>query len=176
MGPGGVIIDSKVLGSSGSTGTGLPQSTMRLSTPGSEADPSGQARADGRTPNRPVGNTGGAIAGVASMSEEASIRIWNDQTTYDMWEFIYNFRTDPIAMAGPLGQQQQPPGQPQGQGQTQGQVPPNQQQPPGFPPGQTNPFGGGPTGPGSLPGRGAPIGIPPVPDGSPNQPGLPRRF
>ena len=171
VGPGGVITDSKVMGGASGTTTGLPQSTMRFSNPGGDA--SGQARADGRNPDRPAPNLGGgAIAGVASMSEEQSIRIWNDQTTYDKWEFIYNFRTDPIAMAGPLGQQQggnpQPPPNPINPPGTGSQTPPPMPRP-----GQFNPFGAG-----GMPGRGAPFGIPPgAGTGSnPNQPDPPRRF
>lgn len=199
IGPGGTFPDSKVLTSSGTVNTGLTPSTMTLSNPGAPLGPapgeskdiSQQGSADGRTPNRQAQSVGGAIAGVASFSEQSSIRIWNEQTSYDKWEFIYNYRNDPIAMAGPMGQQQQPGGQPTGglpptgRGTTgPGGAPSN----PGFgapptslPPGTGNPFGGGPNNPGgagSIPGRGLPFGIPPGAGtgGNPTQPGDPRRF
>ena len=45
----------------------------------------------------PIG--GGPIAGVASLSEDTSIRKIKDYTEYDKWEFIYDYRSDPVAMA-----------------------------------------------------------------------------
>lgn len=182
MGPGGTFPDSKLLGTGGgSATTGLPPSAMQLGSAG-DKDITEQGSSDRPNPDRPASTLGGAIAGVASYSEEKSIRIWNEQDSYDKWEFIYNFRNDPIAMGGPLGQQLQggQGGQPQGAGsppQVGGPQPLPGNQPPGFPtvpPGQGSPFGGG----GNFPGRGAPIGIRPVPGqgASPSQPDPNRRF
>ena len=42
---------------------------------------------------------GGGIAGVASQSTEGSIKVFNGYRQHDDWEFIYNFRWDPIGVA-----------------------------------------------------------------------------
>ena len=42
---------------------------------------------------------GGGIAGVASQSTEGSIKVFNGYRQHDEWEFIYNFRWDPIGVA-----------------------------------------------------------------------------
>ena len=126
--------------------------------------------AGGGTSNTPSSNTtssqsgsnpspiigGGAIAGVASLSEDSSIRVIKTYNSYDKWEFIYDYRADPVAMASAAGatgaqpapQQGTPPG---------GAAPgtPNVTPPGAFPPpmpplvapgsttapGQPNPFG-----------------------------------
>ncbi len=54
---------------------------------------------------------GGGIAGVASQSTEGSIKVFNGYSQHDDWEFIYNFRWDPIgvaALAKITGAQNQP--------------------------------------------------------------------
>lgn len=45
---------------------------------------------------------GGGIAGVASTAEAESIMVYNDRTKYNEWEFVYDFRKDPLKM-GQLG-------------------------------------------------------------------------
>ena len=70
---------------------------------------------------------GGGIAGVASQSTEGSIKVFNGYRQHDDWEFIYNFRWDPIgvaALAKITGVQNQPaaPTQPPAQ-QQQRQTP-----------------------------------------------------
>jgi hypothetical protein len=45
------------------------------------------------------------LAGVASNLEEDSIKVYNDRTKYNEWEFLYDPRTDRFAMAaGQMGQ------------------------------------------------------------------------
>ena len=108
--------------------------------PGSS--PFGQAT----TGNQQFG--GGAIVGVASMSKEKTIRIYNKKKTYDEWQFIYNPIMDQqnVLLRGPyqpttIGSQQigTPAGQLNGQ-----------QQQNGF--GQQSPFGQQPSGFGQQPG------------------------
>ncbi len=104
---------------------------------------------------------GGAIAGFASLSKDESIKTWNGFSEYAKWEFIYDYRQDPMAVAALqrlTGQQQVQPTP-----QIPGQVPtpnPGQPQPP-------NPFGNPP---GSINFPGAPNqprqpGFPPSPSG-----------
>ena len=153
IGPGGTFPDSKVKGSGTQPGN---LGSLPLSNPGGPLTPpgdiTGQTGVGRNPPDRATGPTfgGGAIAGVASMSEEQSIRTYQDQTTYDMWEFLFDYRTDPLtAAAGGAG------GAGGGAGGTGG---------PGGPAGQGGP--GGPSGPGGFPGRtGAP--------GFPGTPGVP---
>ena len=90
----------------------------------------------------------GAIAGVASMSEERSIKVWNARTYYNEWEFIYDFRADPLgtaaiarstgAVAQPMPQTATQPGAQTTPTPPATQQPPALQQPPvwlGQPPG-----------------------------------------
>ena len=90
------------------------------------------------------GFVGGGIMGVASKSQETSIRIYKEQTRYDMWPFTFNMVNRPGGQ-GPAA------GQPGGPGAQQ----------PGIGPGRggRGPGGRGPTvpggrGPGTGPGRG----------------------
>jgi type II secretory pathway pseudopilin PulG len=53
---------------------------------------------------------GGGIAGVASTAEGESIMVYNERTKYNEWEFVYDFRKDPLRM-GRLGQIGIQPGQ-----------------------------------------------------------------
>jgi type II secretory pathway pseudopilin PulG len=185
IGPGGTFPDSLTGGATQTSGGGTQKTATNLSTVPTTptgarlapqpTDPAMQGSAGRPNPNRPTGPTfgEGAIAGVASMSEQDSIRVWNDQTSYNKWEFIFDYRGDPVAM----GQQQPAPGQP-GPGQPgPGQPAPGQ-------PGSTDPNfspapGPGPNQPGETPSpvrRGfpaPPMGVP-VPPGL-NQPGT-RRF
>ncbi|MBI4443801.1 MAG: hypothetical protein HY649_10550 [Acidobacteria bacterium] len=91
---------------------------------------------------------GGGIAGVASMSEERSIKVWNTRTYYNEWEFIYDFRADPLGTAAiarttggvaqPMPQTATQPGIPASGTAPATQQPPALEQPPvwlGRPPG-----------------------------------------
>lgn len=108
---------------------------------------------------------GGGIAGVASKNEGEAIKIVGGFTHFNEWEFLYDYRTDPLGLAavnrvsgGGQQQQRQQPGGPQGTGQT-----PAGQQPAG-----RNPITGQPIGI-PIPGFGGPGGIPgspvPIPGG-----------
>ncbi len=63
---------------------------------------------------------GGGIAGVASTRDGSGFKVWNGRENYSEWEFIYDFRKDPLMLgamaAGAMQQQQQGtpnvPGQP----------------------------------------------------------------
>src|SRR5208283_377909 len=48
--------------------------------------------------NQTVGQTfgGGAIVGVASVSKDPTIRIYNKKKTYNEWQFIYNLLMDQV--------------------------------------------------------------------------------
>lgn len=45
------------------------------------------------------GGIGGGIAGVASTYEAEGIKVYNDRTKYNEWEFIYDYREDQAARA-----------------------------------------------------------------------------
>lgn len=69
---------------------------------------------------------GGGIAGVASQSTEGSIKVFHGYRQHDDWEFIYNFRWDPIgvaALARITGVQAQTQTQSAAQQQSGGQTP-----------------------------------------------------
>ena len=53
---------------------------------------------------------GGGIAGVASTAEGESIMVYNERTKYNEWEFIYDFRKDPLRVGrmGVVGGQPAP--------------------------------------------------------------------
>jgi type II secretory pathway pseudopilin PulG len=131
---------------------GLPSTVGGTTTGFSGPMPAG-------TPVGLGGQTFGAgIAGVASKSEKTSIRVYNGRQKYNEWEFVYDFRKDPLMMgqagAGGTGQTGQP--------LQPGQMTPGQ---PGFP-GQQFPGQGFPGQPGrpGQPGVGQPgqptIGVP----------------
>jgi len=144
-----------------------PSQTVQNSTPGQ-----GQAGGPASGPNPPGGlgttgsNNGGAqvfgggpVVGVASISREKSIRVFNKKDHYYQWQFIYDPNTDrgcllttpnqpalpgsgtistlqpgapgaPATPGGVGGAQGQPPGNPQGQpGMQPPQMPPDQTQP-----------------------------------------------
>ncbi len=56
------------------------------------------------SPQQQIG--GGGIAGVASQLEAEGIKVYNDRTKYNEWEFTYNPRLDPLAasLTAPGGQ------------------------------------------------------------------------
>jgi len=69
--------------------------------------------------NNPQPGGSAGIAGVASKLEANSIKVYNDRSKYNEWEFIYDPRLDALAaaLAPPVQQQQIPSaGQPGGQG------------------------------------------------------------
>ena len=43
---------------------------------------------------------GGGIAGVASKSEARGIKVYRDRETYNEWEFVYDYRRDPLLVGG----------------------------------------------------------------------------
>lgn len=87
---------------------------------------------------------GGGLAGVASKAEEEGIKVYNERTAYNEWEFVYDIRKD-AAKAAAMGMSGAPgnPGTGIGTGSGTGPVPgPG----PGIPPGPNSPspFGGFP--------------------------------
>jgi type II secretory pathway pseudopilin PulG len=123
------------LGSQGMGGSGFGQSTGSFSpdsNPG--GSPSNTQQSSGFFGQ---GNPGGGtyIVGVASASHKQSIRIWNQKTHYDEWEFIG-------VDLGALGIATSIPGLPQGVGGQPGQG------------GQPNVFGQPPQGNPTTPGQG----------------------
>jgi type II secretory pathway pseudopilin PulG len=167
----------------GGPGSGLgssPSSSVQEKTPNPALSPSANPGANPAQQPRAnllvqTGTTqvfgGGGIAGVASKSEAASIKRWNTYDQYNEWEFIYDYRADPLGLAAVA--------RVSGGAQQQGQVPPQGQAPraPGQPPGPNQPgfpgrfpggpgFPGVPPGPGQQPWPGSFPGVPPSP-GSP---------
>jgi hypothetical protein len=129
-------------GQQGTGGGGFGQSTGGFSldsnSAGSTSSPQENSAFFGE------GNQGGGtfIAGVASTSHKQSIRIWNQKTHYDEWEFIgvdlgaLGISTSipglPQGVSGQPGQGGQPstfgpptPGNPMMPGQNQGMFPPS---------------------------------------------------
>lgn len=130
----------------GGTQTGLPTTVGIATTVGGTT--SGFI-----TPGAGGASFGTGIAGVASKSEKKSIRLYNGRQKYNEWEFVYDFRRDPVlqqqgqqGVPGQTGLPGQPgvPGQPGGFGQQPGQ-------PGGFgqQPGQPGGFGQRPGQPGT---------------------------
>lgn len=119
------------------------------------------------------GTLGGAsfgtgIAGVASKSEKKSIKLFNGRQKYNEWEFVYDFRRDPVLQQqGQQGVPGQPlPGQPGAPGQP-GVMQPGQPGGSGQRPGQPARPGFGQPGFGQ-PGTGLPgFGQQPRPTGPP---------
>lgn len=98
---------------------------------------------------------GAGIAGVASQLEAEGIKIYNDRTKYNEWEFTYDARQDPIAVRMMMQSNQQQQGGPGGRGAQTGPQP-------GTPGSPGNPRGGGNRGPGpGGPGPGGGGGFPP---------------
>ncbi len=88
----------------------------------------------GSTQQQQLGGAG--IAGVASQLEAEGIKVYNDRTKYNEWEFTYDARQDPIAVRMMMQSIQQQQGGPGGRGA------------------QTGPQPGGPGSPGNQGGRG----------------------
>ena len=77
---------------------GLPPGLLPSANPA--ANPAQQPRAAAAAQQAaPLVIGGGGIAGVASQNTGESIKVWNGYSQYDEWEFIYDFRTDPIGTA-----------------------------------------------------------------------------
>ncbi len=125
--------------------SGSDQGFVTSNTPASGNQQNGQPGSSNSQSSSPFGqNTtgnnqqfgGGAIVGVASLSKDPTIRIYNKKKTYDQWQFIYNPIMDQanVLLRGPyqpttIGGNNQI-GTPAGQ--LNGQQSPN---------GQSNPFG-----------------------------------
>ncbi len=97
--------------SSAETSPGTARSLFQSSAPGASGEPAfrpstdptanplQQPRAAGTAQAALAVFGGGGIAGVASTSTAASIKVWNRESQYNRWEFIYNFQTDPSGLA-----------------------------------------------------------------------------
>ena len=158
-------------------GTAAPGATPPGLLPSANpaANPAQQPRAAAAAQQpAPLVFGGGGIAGVASQNTGEGIKVWNGYSKYDEWEFIYDFRTDPIgtaAIARMSGVVAQPTPQPLAPGQPPTPTPQPTTQP-GFPPTPFPPsFPGSPGSPppGIRPGTPS---FPPSP--IPGMPPLPR--
>jgi type II secretory pathway pseudopilin PulG len=156
----GQTTNSNAFGNSSNSAFGNSSSS---SASGQQAtSPFGQNTAGGsQSGNQTFG--GGAVVGVASLSKDPTIRIYNKKKTYNEWQFIYNPMMDqqnvllrgpyqPITIGGAQigtpagqmnGQQQNGAGQQSGFGQQNGtgQQSPFGQQPAITPQQQPQPFG-----------------------------------
>ncbi|MBI2820044.1 MAG: hypothetical protein HYX73_08700, partial [Acidobacteria bacterium] len=196
IGPNAVFIDSVHLtgaasssGSSSTQGTSSGQSesdpfdlTPRDSEQREdEGDPATRASSNPNPTQQPRASSGvqagqsfggGGIAGVASKNEAEAIKVVGGFTHYNEWEFLYDYRTDPLGLAavnrvtgGGQQQQRQQPNQPGGQAPGPGQPPVGRNPLTGQPIGIPTPGIGGPT---SIPGSPVPIpGGPPTWRGGP---------
>ncbi|MGI8990353.1 MAG: hypothetical protein ACR2I2_12345, partial [Bryobacteraceae bacterium] len=93
-------------GAQGSTTPPFPQPGLQPSQPGQNAAadvirnllttprPGGLPGAQIGTGNVGGLQIGGGIAGVASTAEREGIKIYNEQTEYNKWEFVYDFSKD----------------------------------------------------------------------------------
>ena len=122
---------------------------------------------------QPMGSSGGAtfgggIAGVASKSEWRGIKVYLDREFYNEWEFVYDYRRDPLLMGAAPGMGGIPGGGIPGQPGAGASAQPSAFGQPGF--GQP---GFGQPGLGQ-PGFGQPgFGQPPSTPINPQQPGIP---
>ena len=66
---------------------------------------------------------GGGIGGVASKAEREGIKIFNERTTYNEWEFVYDITKDPARGGGRGGIPGQPAGNVQGGNQPNANIP-----------------------------------------------------
>jgi type II secretory pathway pseudopilin PulG len=98
------------LGSPSGQASGLAGATPAGAPGGQtgEAPPVGTPAADMTSPASGATFGGGPIVGVASTSNQQSIKVLNDKDHYNDWEFVYDPRLDPTA------QQPQQLGQPAG--------------------------------------------------------------
>jgi len=113
---------SGTLGSSGTTGTAAGQDTTGTSgTPGSPGNTNspGQGPLQGINSSNLSGQVfgGGPILGVASLSKDKSIRVFNKKEHYNQWQFIYDPTSDTGGLLStpnqpPLQQHAVAPGQP----------------------------------------------------------------
>lgn len=163
------------------SGSARPSSGEQASNPAirasSNPNPTQQPRASASVQaTQTVG--GGGIAGVASKNEGEGIKVVGGYTHYNEWEFVYDYRTDPLGLAavnrvsGVPQQQPQQPNQPGQQTPGRGQQPVGRNPLTGQPIGVQTPGTGITGGPGSIPGgptapRGQPTwrgGPPPTTD------------
>jgi type II secretory pathway pseudopilin PulG len=119
----GVLLDSKMRGlpSNAPSPSGTPPMISQTS-PGAEASPpnSQSASAFFGSGNEMVG---AFIVGVAATSHRESIRVWNNRTHYDEWEFLgvdLNLLGTPAGVPGQSGGPAQPQGVPGFGGQPSG--------------------------------------------------------
>ena len=93
-----------VPGSAGANPTGSSQGfSLDIGNSSNQSSPSGSNQPGGTSSSQPNGSSpfssasgngqtfgGGAIVGVASLSKDPTIRIYNKKKTYNEWQFIYN--------------------------------------------------------------------------------------
>ncbi|MBI4461078.1 MAG: hypothetical protein HY648_13605 [Acidobacteria bacterium] len=159
-------------GLSGGTAAGeSSEPAMRPSsdpTANPQVQPRAAATAQGGPP--PLAFGSGGIAGVASQNTGESIKVWNGYSQYNEWEFIYDFRGDPIGTAAilrttaPAAQPAGQPAAPAGPPPTTPRPLPDTQQPSP----QTPQWLGAPP-PGVRPGEFPPSPIPPRSSPRPRQ-------
>src|SRR5208283_5931737 len=65
-------------------------------TSGSNSNQQGSATSGANPPGGNQTFGGGAIVGVASLSKDPTIRIYNKKKTYNEWQFIYNPMMDQV--------------------------------------------------------------------------------
>lgn len=171
-------VPSNNVGSTSSTAGSNTGFSLDIGNGQSNNSNSGTGQAGGATGNQPGGTTGsssgngqsfggGAIVGVASLSKDPTIRIYNKKKTYDQWQFIYNPMMDqtntlikgPYQPPAMTGQQIGTPAS-QMNGQQQTQSPFGQQQ---------SPFGQGTSGQNSF-GQSSGFGQQNTPQSAPTQP------
>lgn len=120
----------------GTAGQGVtPPALLPSANPAANPAQQPRAAAAAQQP-APLVFGGGGIAGVASQITGKAIKVWNGYSQYDEWEFVYDFRTDPIgtaAIARMSGVVAQPTPQPGAPGQPPTPTPQPTTQP-GFPP------------------------------------------
>ena len=70
-------------------------------TPIQGSDPS-SSPANGTVPNQGLSGTtiGGGLAGVASKLEQEGIKLYNERSAYNEWEFVYDMTKDPMRVGG----------------------------------------------------------------------------
>ncbi len=87
-------------------GNGAPNSNATLANEimrnpaTSPAAPSSLTSPQTGTSSNPNPISGGSIAGVASKVHGKAIKVFNDQTDYAKWEFVYDFRKDTGTVSG----------------------------------------------------------------------------
>jgi len=120
--------------------------------PSSAGGAAGFGGAAGSNTGTPIGQgaggqtIGGGIGGFASKLEQEGIKTYNDQTSYDKWEFVYDMSKDRTRGGGAAVPQQNNPQQP---GQQPGQQP-QQPAPQPVQPSSPLPSGGSSTGTGTT--------------------------